>query len=80
MGFAPDGGRRLALQILASFLGFAGTFFWIPGLYRQANTRPAGRPPSDWPDFPERGKKGGGTTWPASLFIFLRRTSWPPAK
>ena len=47
----------ISTVILAIFLGFTGTFFRIPGLYRQANTRPAGRPPSDWPDSP-RGEKG----------------------
>src|SRR5882672_3967796 len=46
------------------------TFFRIPGLYRQANTRPAIRPPSEWPGSPRGENKGGGKTWPASSFCF----------
>ena len=41
-------GRLFSTVILATFFGSSGTFFRIPGLYRQANTRPASHPPSDW--------------------------------
>ena len=34
------------------FFRFLRNFFLPPGIYKQANTRPASRPPSDWLDSP----------------------------
>src|SRR5207245_10687881 len=51
-------------MILVTFSGFSGTFFTFPGLYRQANTRPASRPPSDWPDSPRGEKREAGRPGP----------------
>ena len=57
--------------ILVTFLGSSGTFFKIPGLYRQANTRPAIRPPSEWP-VPREGKiKEAGRPGPPPSFILV---------
>lgn len=54
----------ISIVILVTFFGFAGTFFQIPGLYRQANTRPAGHPPSDWPASPQGERREAGRPGP----------------
>src|ERR1700687_1937016 len=73
-GGAPPVGRWFSTVILATFFLSSGTFFSLPGLYRQANTRPASYPPSDRPDAPQGENKGGGTTWPASLIHSIPRS------
>src|SRR6267143_6959369 len=57
--------------ILATFFGSSGTFFGIPGLHRQANTRPAIRPPSEWPGSPRGETKEAGRPGPPPSFILV---------
>jgi hypothetical protein len=59
------------------FFGERETFFGGMGLHRQANTRPASRPPSGWPDIPRKGNTRGGTTWPASHYCSGQGCSRP---
>jgi hypothetical protein len=73
MGFRARRSALISTVILATFLGFSGTFFRIPGLYRQANTRPASRPPSDWPGSPRGERREAGRPGPPP-FSFLVST------
>src|SRR5437899_23168 len=63
--------------ILPFILRFPGTFFKIPGLYRQANTRPASRPPSDWPDSPRGEKKEAGRPGPPPFSLCAEHVQQP---
>src|SRR5882672_5611314 len=71
MGIASERRCYFSTVILVTFFGSSGTFFRIPGLYRQANTRPAIRPPSEWP-VPREGKiKEAGRPGPPPSFILV---------
>jgi len=68
--------KLISTKILVTFCIFSGTFFVLQGLYRQANTRPASRPPSGWSDFPERGARRRDDL--ARLLFFIQHELFPP--
>src|ERR1700739_3669625 len=70
-------GRSISTVILVTFFGCTGTFFSLPGSYRQANTRPAGRPPSDWPASPRGETREAGRPGPPPPFYFSLQVPRP---
>jgi hypothetical protein len=77
MGFRAE---RQALDFhgdSSHFFGFLRNFFQDSGIIETGQHTTGWSPSVRLAGFPERGKKGGGTTWSASLFIFVPRGTIP---